>query len=192
MLCVGNILRISAVFAAFAAGPVSAEPVGVSYSEFPVENAALIAATQAFFDEVEAGLDVPNSRSRPPVIGLALRATRASATVPAPQGEGGVLTRMGPVRHLTGYNITWYPMDKLLGSVDYMGTWNGNRNLVCGYLTWDLSQPEAPRLVAVEANYVDLDDLKTRTPVEIHRTLLTANCAFGAVDENYAFFDVAG
>jgi hypothetical protein len=191
-------LRMSRVFSslspvaalfAVAAFPAVAEPVGVSVSEFPAENAALIAATQAYFDEVE-GAEAPRAGKRPAIIGLPLTATKASVTLP--DGETAVLKRMGPVRNLTGYNITWYPVDRLLGTVDFMGTWDGNRNLVCGYLTWNLDDPSDPELVAVEANYVSLDDLKDQPAVEIHRMLLTANCAFGAIDENYAFFDVAG
>lgn len=188
MVRVNRILRRIASLAALAALPVHAEPAGVSFSEFPEENAALIAATQAYFEEVE-GIDAPRA-TKPAVIGLPLRATKTSAAAPA--GQEGVLKRMGPVRNLTGYNVTWYPMEHLLGTVDYMGTWGGNRNLVCGYLTWDLTEPGAPQLVSVEANYVDLDQLTGQSPAEIHRTLLTANCAFGAIDENYAFFDVTG
>ena len=99
---------------------------------------------------------------------------------------------MGPVQHLTGYRISWYPVDRLLGTVDFMGTWRGNRNLVCGYLTWDLSDPKKPELQEVTANFVDLDALTSESDVQIHRTLMEANCAFGAIDPNYAYFDVTG
>jgi len=182
-------LRFIAVLAAFSGLQASAGAVDVSHSEFPAENNALIAATQAFFDEIE-GVDAPRSQKRPVVIGLPLAATNASAAIP--ENEAGPLRQKGPVQHLTGYNVTWYPMDHLLGSVDFMGTWDGNRNLVCGFLTWDLSEPDAPDLVAVEASYVDLDELSAMSPLEVHQELLSANCAFGAIDENYAFFDVAG
>ena len=70
-----------------------------------------------------------------------------------------------------------------------MGTWNGNRNLVCGYLTWDMSKPDAPVLSTVTANFLDLNDFDGKTPAEIHAYLLEANCAFGAIDANYAFFE---
>lgn len=155
-------------------------------TEFQSESRALIAATIAFFDEVEART-LP--RKRVPVIGLPVTATKISA----PAGENAsVLTAQGPVDHLTAYGITWYPVDRLLGSVDFMGTWGGNRNLVCGYLTWDLSDAEAPRLDAVSASFVDLDELGQADTFEIHQRLLDANCAFGAIDENFHLFDVAG
>jgi len=98
----------------------------------------------------------------------------------------------GPVRHLTGYRISWYPVDRLLGSVDFMGTWDGNRNLVCGYLTWDLSDPDAPVLENMEATFVKLETLLSEKPSDVHRILLEANCAYGAIDANYGFFDWAG
>lgn len=181
--------RFIAVLTAFSGLQASAGAIEASHPEFPAENAALIAATEAFFDEIE-GIEAPRPQNRPAVIGLPLAATKASVSMP--EAETGPLRQKGPVRHLTGYNITWYPMDHLLGSVDFMGTWEGNRNLVCGYLTWDLSEPDAPSLVTVEANYLDLDELSAMSPLDVHQALLTANCAFGAIDENYAFFDAAG
>ena len=102
------------------------------------------------------------------------------------------MTLHGPLRHLTGYRINWYPTERFLGSVDYMGTWDGNRNLVCGYLIWDLGDPANPVLESVTANYVELGTLLGATAAEVHETLLEANCAYGAIDENFAFFDVDG
>ena len=99
---------------------------------------------------------------------------------------------MGPVRHLTGYQITWYPVDRLLGTVDFMGTWDGNRNLVCGHLTWDMTDVDTPVLTSVSANFLTLDDLQDAPEVRVHQSLMEANCAFGEIDGNYAFFDVAG
>lgn len=177
-----------AILTALAAAPVQAGTVDEVVSEFPEANAALIAATEAYFDRVE-GAEAPSVRKVPAIIGTPLLATKASASVP---DETGALNRNGPVRHLTGYNVTWYPLDRLLGSVDYMGTWDGNRNLVCGYLSWDLTDPDSPELVALEASYVDMDELSGKSALQIHRALLSANCAFGAIDENFAFFDVAG
>ena len=179
-------LFLSVAIATLSPVSVSADPRGVALSEFPVENRALIEATMAFFDEVE---ERETPRTRVPVIGLPVRgATKAKAET----GEAAVLTRMGPVDHLTGYRITWYPVDRLLGTVDFMGTWNGNRNLVCGYLTWDLSDPEAPRLDAVRASFLDLGELERADAVDIHGSLMEANCAFGAIDENFRVFDVTG
>ncbi len=154
-------------------------------TEFPKETEALVAATAAFFDEVEK--TAPGATVAP-----AIRIPELARRIKGIRPDAGprVLTRNGPVRHLTGYRINWYPVDRFLGSVDFMGTWHGNRNLVCGYLVWDLSEPEAPVLNSVVANFVDLDDFKGKSRAEIHESLLEANCAFGAIDDNYAFFDV--
>lgn len=179
--------RVSGSLSVLTALAVSFALPATADSEFPRENAALVAATQAYFDEIE-GLDTPRSGKRPAIIGLPLAATKASVAL----SEGGPLKRMGPVRNLTGYNVTWYPVDQLLGTVDFMGTWDGNRNLVCGYLTWNLDDPASPALVSVDATYLSLDELTGKSASDIHEALLDANCAFGALDENYAFFDVAG
>lgn len=155
--------------------------------EFPVETEALVNATAALFDSLQ-GVEAAPAR-RAPAIRMPRLAKQASiVSDPA----SGPLTERGPLRHLTGYRIDWYPTDRFLGSVDFMGTWGGNRNLVCGYLVWDVSETKAPVLDQVVANYVDMDALKGATPAEVHETLLEANCAFGAIDANFAFFDPAG
>ena len=94
----------------------------------------------------------------------------------------------GPVQHLTGYRINWYPVDRLLGAVDFMGTYDGNRNLVCGYVTWDLTDPKTPTLDHVVATYVDLAVLTDATPAEAQMALLDANCAYGEIDPNFTVF----
>ena len=177
-------LIFSGILAIANAGHASDETA--SAPEFEAESAALIAATIDFFDRVEAR---QKPRTRLPVIGIPLSATKIKAEVVE---DGMALMANGPVDHLTGYRITWYPTERLLGSVDFMGTWNGNRNLVCGYLTWDLSDPASPRLHAVDARFVDLAELGGQSPEDIHGRLLEANCAYGAIDENFHLFDVAG
>lgn len=172
---------IALAAALFLSGAAHADNDASLSAEFRSESKALIAATTALFDRVEA-------RKRPrtaiPVIGLPPSATKISAEAGA-DADISALTRNGPVTHLTGYQITWYPMERLLGSVDFMGTWNGNRNLVCGYLTWDLSDPDAPVLENVTANFVDLGVLGHASANDIHRHLMDANCAFGAIDPNF-------
>ena len=69
-----------------------------------------------------------------------------------------------------------------------MGTWDGNRNLVCGYLTWDLSDPATPVLETVAANYLDLGELVGASPAEVHEALLEANCAYGAIEAELSVF----
>lgn len=175
--------------AVFCVAPVLAEtPVSVDATgEFPAETAAIVAATTALFDAVET--PAANEPRKSPVIRLPRLATKARIESDA---KTDPLTEKGPVRHLTGYRISWYPVDRFLGTVDFMGTWDGNRNLVCGYVTWDLSDPQAPVLDTVSANYVDLKALSGEPPSKIHAALLEANCAYGAIDANFTLFEVAG
>ncbi len=154
--------------------------------EFAREKAALIDATTAYFDRVEA--EAPQLR-KAPAIGIPALATKIKASVAT---DTDPLTEMGPVDHLTAYRITWYPVERLLGSVDFMGTWDNNRSLVCGYLTWDVTDPDAPRLEQINASFVDLPDLSSASDDAIHQSLLEANCAFGAIDANFHVFDVSG
>ncbi len=160
-----------------------AEPGGLTAPEFPSEHAALVDATRAFFDAVEVE---KTEQKKAPVIGWAVNATRASAA----QNDVAVLTKMGPVKHLTGYQITWYPTDTLLGTVDFMGTWDGNRNLVCGYVTWDLSTPNAPTIQSISANFISPQALSQSDTRDVHRALISSNCAHGDIDANFAFFGV--
>lgn len=177
-----------AVAASFAAGGALADDRATEPAlEFPVETEALVAATAALFDEVEAReVDSPD---RVPVIRLPQLAQKVRAEAPAARAP---LTLHGPLRHLTGYRINWYPTERFLGAVDFMGTWDGNRNLVCGYLIWDLSDPGTPVLDRVHASYVELGDLVGASSEEVHEALLEANCAYGTIEANYSFFDVAG
>lgn len=178
---------LSVAFASVTVQPAAADGVPATTAEFPAESKAMIAATLDFFDRAEAA---KTERKRKPVIGIPLSATRSS--VEATPSETDVLTTMGPVKHLTGYRITWYPIETLYGTVDFMGTWGRNGNLVCGYLSWDLTDPEAPRLDTVTASFVDLYALRNATDSQIHGSLMEANCAFGAIDANFQVFDVAG
>ena len=153
-------------------------------AEFPAETAAIVQATAQLFDAVEAGQS-PEGKRR--VISGPVVATPASLRVG--EAKTNVLTSKGAVDRLTGYRISWYPVDRFLGSVDFMGTWDGNRNLVCGYVTWDLSDPDAPVLEDVSASFVNVAELSRQDDEAIHAALLDANCAYGAIEANYAFFE---
>ena len=161
---------------------VSADQSGV---EFADETQALVAATSALFDAIESAPsgDFPQIR----IEGLAVP---ASASL-----DEGVMQAFpsvnGPVQHLTGYRVNWYPVDRLLGAVDFMGTYNRNRGLVCGYVTWDLSDPKTPQIDRLVANYVDLNLLAKRHPGATHAALLDANCAYGEIEPNFTVFDPA-
>ncbi len=174
--------------ATFVAGGAIAEKDAAELPlEFPIETEALVAATAALFDEVQTGEAF--KREDRPVIRLPEMAQKVRIEAPS---ASDTLTLHGPLRHLTGYRINWYPTDRFLGAVDFMGTWDGNRNLVCGYLIWDLSDPGTPVLDTVHASYIELGDLLGAAPGEVHETLLEANCAYGAIDANFAYFDVSG
>lgn len=170
---------------ALVAGAVSAS-AGQDGIEFSSETDALVAATTALFERVEAA---------PVSDGIELRlsgvAIPASAT-PGPDVSEAFPAEYGPVAHLTGYRINWYPVDRLLGAVDFMGTYDRNRGLVCGYVTWDLTDPATPRIDQLVANYVDIGSLAKRSPGATHAALLDANCAYGEIDPNFTVFDPAG
>lgn len=152
--------------------------------EFPAETAAIVAATTALFDAVEGD---PAPRTGRPVIVAPMDATPVNFDLP--DEKAGILTARGDVRHLTGFRITWYPVERFLGSVDFMGTWEGNKNLVCGSITWDLSDPHLPVLDDISATFVDIGELSRNTDEDIHAALLEANCAYGAIEANYTIFE---
>lgn len=181
-----GIPTVAALLTAVLAWPAAAQmPVGLNEAaEFPAETAAIVEATADLFDAIEA--EAKPKRTRPVISGLTL-ATPASLTVEDSKAE--VLTARGAVDHLTGYRINWYPVERFLGTVDFMGTWNGNRNLVCGYVTWDLSDPKRPLLENVTATFVEVAELSRDSDEAIHAALLDANCAYGAIEANYAFFE---
>lgn len=178
-------LVFSALCFAFPYQAAFADPLTVETDEFVTEQMALVRATAALFDQIE-------SRSVPkkPASGFGRVQRRTGAKAVSDGTES--LTRMGPVAHLTGYRITWYPMERLHGTVDFMGTWNGNRNLVCGYVTWDLTNPDAPELEALDASFVDLTEVSGTSDHNLHRDLIAANCAYGAIEANYRVFDPTG
>lgn len=164
------------------AGTLSAS-AGQDDIEFPAQTDALVAATSALFEAVENAPSSNGTQIR--VDGLAIPASQTldddlAAAFPSENG---------PVQHLTGYRINWYPMDRLLGAVDFMGTYDRNRGLVCGFVTWDLSDPGDPQIDQLVANYVDLELLAKRHPGATHAALLDANCAYGEIEPNFTVFD---
>ena len=179
---------MTALAALFAAPVLAETQVSVdATAEFPTETAIIVAATAELFESLE-DFEADEPR-KTPVIQIPQIAKKARLEVGS---KANPLTEKGPVQHLTGYRISWYPVDRSMGSVDFMGTWDGNRSLVCGYVTWDLSDPDVPVLDTVKANYVDLAKLSGKKPARIHEVLLEANCAYGAIDANYTLFNPAG
>ena len=169
---------VGAVLIAVFCMPASAERLSIALSEFPLETEALVAATESLFETAEARTELRRTDRLTPI--------PASADPTSPLMAEAFVTEHGPVRHLTGYRITWYPVDRLVGAVDFMGTWNNARNLVCGYVTWDVSDPEAPVLQSLVATYVDVAGMDEAEQFEREAALLEANCAFGDIDRNYA------
>lgn len=179
---------IAALFSAtcVVAGNGGVRPV----DEFPEEAAALLAATSTLFDTIEADLSAEDSA--PAFQGFRIKelATPANFTDDSALSRA-FPTNRGPVQNLTGYRISWYPVDRFLGAVDFMGTYDGNRNLVCGFVTWDLSDPEDPKLEHLVANYVDISLLSKLPAPDAHLALLESNCAYGEIDPNFTVFGPA-
>lgn len=149
-------------------------------SEFPREERAVTVATAAFFDAVED----PNAAS-----GHEFFSDAFAAALPLEDWRDwrlAQLTDHGPMTGLTAYRITWYPVDTLLGAVDFVGRDESGRNLVCGYVLWEFADAAAPQLRGFEATYVDTWELAAMTPEEQGKRLLEANCAFTDVEANFA------
>ncbi|MBT8459942.1 MAG: hypothetical protein KJN60_09760 [Boseongicola sp.] len=145
----------------------------------------MVAATTALFESVEAAPGSNGIELRVDGVAIPARVT------PGADVSAAFPTKYGPVAHLTGYRVNWYPVDRLLGAVDFMGTYDRNRGLVCGYVTWDLSDSDEPVIDQLVANYVDLDLLSKRHPGATHAALLDANCAYGEIEPNFTVFDPA-
>ena len=177
---------IGAAAAAFAISFASvghaANAIPHSEAEFALETRAMVEVTAALFDAVES----TPAPSGPNV--LTLDVTPASLS-----GDDAIASAFpsdrGPVQHLTGYRINFYPTGRLLGAVDFMGTFDKNRNLVCGYVTWDLTDPDAPQMMQLVANYVDVGTLTDQPVDDAHAALLEANCAYGDIDPNFTVFE---
>ena len=181
MVRAGSHMLLAMVCSASLGMPAMAERVVNEPAQFPTETAAVVAATVTLFEEAEAR-DTSPSR---PALQLSPVATPASATLSSSALEA-FQTERGPVRHLTGYRITWYPVDNLIGAVDFMGTWDNARNLVCGYVTWDVSDPDNPVMQNLITNYVELSEIDGADRAARESALLEANCAFGDIEQNYA------
>ncbi|MEL7461474.1 MAG: hypothetical protein AAFX45_14835 [Pseudomonadota bacterium] len=154
-------------------------------AEFGLETFHMLQATQTLFDALEAAsadTDKPGLQLR-----LADPAAEPAALDLPPAGQMAIRTDLGPVANLRGYGVTWYPTDRLLGSVDFVGTWNNGRNLICGYATWDMSDSAAPVLASVTTSYIDAGALSLLTQEATHAALLRANCAYGAIEPNLDF-----
>ena len=183
----GSTTALASVFTLLTAvGAASGVRVSTSdAAESPTETAAITAATAAFSEQLESASDtgVPQIR----IEGGQARQIAFTATEDAPlpltEDHGGL-------RQLTGYRINWYPVDRFLGAVDFMGVYGEDQDLVCGYLLWDVSDPDLPVLDKVVADYMIATDVAAMPEDEAHQRLLEANCAHGALAPNYAFLDV--
>ncbi len=172
---------LSVLAACLFALPLAAEPVAVDYPEFPRETAALVAATEALFDAIEA--ETPADKPALQLKGLGAIIEPVSMDLPE-TSRRALRADLGALENLTAYNITWYPTDHLTGAVDFVGTWGNGRNLVCGYITWDLSGTDTPELVAMTTSYLDTSTLIGLPTDAAHGELLRANCAYGQIEPN--------
>lgn len=170
--------------------PVQAASSGMA--ERPVEYAAerslLLSATARLFDTMEAESAMLPPRRRPfgwQTLRRQGTPTRSSLGL-SDAGRMALGEEFGPVKDLTGYRITWYPTDRLSGTVDFVGTWASGRNLLCGYVTWDLSEPQQARLVEIDIAYLDTWELLGSHSDRAHAALLEANCAYGELAPNFS------
>ena len=179
MMSINRSLVLAAGFAAVSATAATAEAtdfVAVP-DEFAIEAERLVEATAALFADLERD-QAPSMRKRQPVIGI-----------PQPVGFTAVTEAVEDrpdMDHLRAYRVSWYPVDTLLGTVDFVGTYDGGKNLVCGYVTWNLDDPEQTEMVALQTNLVDLESLSALPHGERHLALIEANCAFGEIEPNFA------
>lgn len=149
-------------------------------SEFPREERAIVEATAEFFDAVEAtSAGGVASAYADPFAATAATGDRLETRISQVRGTA-------PLTGLTGYRITWYPVDTLLGTVDFVGRDETGRNLVCGYVLWEFSDDAEPRLRDYQATYVDTWALAALSPEEQGKRLIEANCAFTDVESNFA------
>lgn len=167
----------------FLSGPAFAEGLYPELNEFGPETLSIAAATEALFDAMEA-----ETAARPEQPRLELRlATPGADPVALPlAGTQALSDQHGPVTNLTAYGLTWYPGDTTLaGSVDFVGTWGEGRNLVCGYVTWDMGDAETPVLASLTTSYLSTETLVHLPDQAQHAELLRANCAHGAIEPNF-------
>jgi hypothetical protein len=166
----------------FAALVLSGAHIGAQAlsSEFPTQERALVDATSAFFSAVEN----PSASS-----GHDFFSDAFAAAMPLEEWRSlrlAQLTDHGAISGLTAYRITWYPVDTLLGAVDFVGHDEDGSNLVCGYVLWEFAESAAPQLRWYEATHVDTRELATLSPEEQGKRLLEANCAYTEIEANFA------
>lgn len=149
-------------------------------SEFPEQERKLVAATSAFFDVIEA----PDRATKVDFFTEAY-----STAIPLDEWQNERLRELvdkGPLRGLTAYRITWYPVDTLLGAVDFVGRDGDDDDLVCGYVLWEFPQDAEPQLRWYEATHLDPGEISALSVEEAGARLLEANCAFTDLDANFA------
>lgn len=149
-------------------------------SEFPIEERALVKATDRLFSFIE---DQDSTTSTD------FFADAWAMNLPLENWQEERVSQLvdyGPVRDLTAYQITWYPVDQLLGAVDFVGHYDGGESLVCGYVLWEFGTGPTPRLRGYQANYVEVSDLRNMSELEVGEALLNANCAYTDIDSNFA------
>lgn len=166
-----------------AAGPAAADGLYPESTEFGAETLSIVAATEALFDAIEA--ETPGLTDAPR-LQLRLAGPETASPVALPlASEHALSEKHGPVADLTAYGLTWYPGDDALaGTIDFVGTWGNGRNLVCGYVTWDMGDADAPQLASMTTAYLDTKILVGLPDQSQHAELLRANCAHGAIEPN--------
>ena len=149
-------------------------------SEFPSQERALVAATAEFFDAVET----PSVSG-----GYEFFSDAYQSAVSLDDWQDDRLRQLvddGPIEGMTAYRITWYPVDTLLGAVDFVGRAADGSELVCGYVLWEFPDGSDPSLRWYEATHVDAGALSGLSQEEASARLLEANCAYTDLEANFA------
>jgi len=144
------------------------------------QDRLLIRSTAEFFDAVERR-DYARS--------VNFFAEAYATAVPLDEWQNErlrLLVDKGPLKNLTAYRITWYPVDTLLGSVDFVGRDGEDGGLVCAFVLSEFVEGSDPKLRVYEATHIDPDTIKGLSPGEAGARLLAANCAFTSLDANLA------
>ena len=150
-------------------------PTAAAAAQYAAETAQVVDATVELFDRMEAE---SGTEERPAIrLKIVPQPMSLDAASPALRPE------YGPIRDLTGYRVTWYDTDRLIGTVDFVGTWGDGRHLICGYVSWDMTGG-APELSDMTADYLETGTLVRSGDDAAHIALIEANCAYGELEPN--------
>lgn len=166
-------------------GTATSAADGAQSQDYSMETSSIIAATHALLDGLEVPGGLPDAA---PSLELRLKDAGADTRltpVGAPS-EPELPDQLTSMANLTPYRLNWFDEDGLIGAIKFVGNWQDTRNLVCGYVAWDMSEWNAPTLVALEFEYLETPALLRLSDSEARTALRDANCAYFTVEANLA------